>query len=398
MIRKFYGLLIFILCTSSLFSQVIKGKVTDAESGKTLSFVSVFINNSSIGTTTDAEGNFTIASPSSQRFEIITSYVGYETHTTSISPENSTRFLNIKLKQKSAELEQVIVSSYEKDGWTKWGKVFLENIIGTTPSAEHCKLKNSKAVRFIYNKKEQVLTAYASEPLQIENKYLGYNLVYDLQSFRFDYKNRIFFFSGYPFFTNLKGSSRKIEKWEKHRRYAYEGSLMHFMRALYRNKVQEAGFTMNVLQRFPNKEKARVKALYKNRLNINGNNVISISADSSEYFNSILAQSDSMDYVQKNTLPADSIAYGYDSTTAVLEFKNHLQVTFEKKKEMPSKALDHHYEIARPVSIFNFVNTGLVFVYSDGSYFEPNNILTEGYWAWSEKLSNLLPTDYKYNE
>ena len=66
---------------------------------------------------------------------------------------------------------------------------------------------------------------------------------------------------------------------------------------------------------------------------------------------------------------------------------------------MPSSHPGHNdYIIATPVSIISLIGKPYIFIYSDGSYFEPNNILTEGYWAWSEKLSNLLPTDYKYNE
>ena len=33
-------------------------------------------------------------------------------------------------------------------------------------------------------------------------------------------------------------------------------------------------------------------------------------------------------------------------------------------------------------------------VYKNGQYFSGENLLTEGFWAWSEKLSTLLPSDY----
>jgi hypothetical protein len=393
---KFLFCVLLFFVSFPLFSQVIiKGKITDAATGRGLQSVSVFINNSSIGTTTNERGDFTITSPSSQRFDIVTSLIGYETINTSISPENASQFFQIKLTQKSAELEQIIVQSYEKDGWAKWGKVFTEYILGTSPSATQCRIKNSKVVRFVYNKKKQILTAYASEPLEIENKYLGYNLIYDLQSFSYDYKNGYFYFAGYPFFKNIGGNERKLKKWQKHRQYAYEGSIMHFMRSFYSNTLAQNGFTMYVLQRVANKEKKRIKTLYKERSYRSGNQIILPYPDSASYYSNILSQSDSLDFLQKNPIPSDSVAYAYDSTTAVMEFKDHLQITYSKKKGMPSTKSSTDYVLAMPVSIISMIGRHYIFIYSDGSYNEPNNILSEGYWAWSEKLSNLLPTDYK---
>jgi hypothetical protein len=32
---------------------------------------------------------------------------------------------------------------------------------------------------------------------------------------------------------------------------------------------------------------------------------------------------------------------------------------------------------------------------ANGSYFDPTNLLSTGYWAWSEKIANMLPFNYK---
>ena len=54
-------ILIFILSAIVTQAQIrISGKVTDAKSGEALPFVSVYIKNSSIGTTTDLNGSFNI--------------------------------------------------------------------------------------------------------------------------------------------------------------------------------------------------------------------------------------------------------------------------------------------------------------------------------------------------
>jgi hypothetical protein len=71
-----------------------------------------------------------------------------------------------------------------------------------------------------------------------------------------------------------------------------------------------------------------------------------------------------------------------------MEFKDHLQINYSKKKEMPSSNSPANYVLAMPVSIISMIGRHYIFIYSDGSYNEPNNILSEGYWAWSEKLFN----------
>ncbi|MDG4870120.1 hypothetical protein P8631_19190, partial [Guyparkeria sp. 1SP6A2] len=40
----------------------------------------------------------------------------------------------------------------------------------------------------------------------------------------------------------IKNICRKIKKWQRNRFDAYQGSLMHFMRAVFRNRIAEEGF------------------------------------------------------------------------------------------------------------------------------------------------------------
>ena len=398
--KSIFILIILSFFAGTIYSQTfIKGKVTDAVTGKELPSVSIFINNSSIGTISDEHGNFTLKVKTGQRLEIIASSIGYESVVENISPENISQTLFIKMKQKSAEMEQVIVQSYEKDGWNKWGKTFTDYLIGTGRSSAFCTIKNSNVVRFIFDKNSGMLTAFTSEPLIIENKYLGYQLVYDLQNFVFDQKRRTFFFLGFPFFKDINGTERKDRKWQERRQYAYEGSILHFMRALYRNILTDEGFTMNILDRTVNKEKERIEALYKKLMRPDGRVIIQ-NQDSFNYYGKILSESDSLDFIHPSSIASDSVAYGYDSTTTVFNFTGHLQITYTKKKEVPDgkSFYAHTYTWQKPKSIISFITAPSIFVYADGSYFEAANILNEGYWAWSEKLSNLLPTDYKYEK
>jgi hypothetical protein len=40
----------------------------------------------------------------------------------------------------------------------------------------------------------------------------------------------------------------------------------------------------------------------------------------------------------------------------------------------------------------------VVAVLANGSYFSGKDILNLGFWAWSEKLSNMLPLDFKLSK
>ena len=165
------------------------------------------------------------------------------------------------------------------------------------------------------------------------------------------------------------------------------------MRSLYRNTLSQEGFSMNILERSVNREKQRIKKIYQKNFKQNSNLLFS---DSSVYSQRILKQSDSMDYVHPQVLSTDSVAYAYDSTTAVLIFKGLLQISYAKKKQVPTKDIFNPSTISvSPKSIIRFIDEPQVYILSDGSYYQPGNIMVEQYWGFSEKLSNFLPVNFK---
>jgi hypothetical protein len=297
-----------------------------------------------------------------------------------------------------------VIEPYLKDGWKQWGQFFLESFIGTTEQSLDCNILNKGVIRFRLSKKENKLKAYASEPLLIENKALGYRIRYQLENFLYDFKNRYVLYTGYPFFENLKGSDRKQKAWEKKRQETYYGSMMHFMRSVYRNTVIAEGFEVRHLQKIPNLEKQRVKAVYRqiaqarlagNQVTINSGNQ---TPDSAAYYEEILRQPDEKNVVGRDVLPGDSIAFAVDSLTAGLFFPDYLYVHYKKgavpveyKRLYPSGAhamLSHMF----------LINKQAVAIQSNGMYYDPTELVTTGYWGWSEKVSTMLPYDFKVKE
>jgi TonB family protein len=89
-------------------TKTIKGKVTDAEDGTALPGVNVTVKNTTIGTVTDAEGNFEIpsADPNS---ELVFSFIGL--HNVEV-PVNNEDNIDVKMSADFSELSEIVVVGY----------------------------------------------------------------------------------------------------------------------------------------------------------------------------------------------------------------------------------------------------------------------------------------------
>ena len=89
---------------------VITGKVTDKISGRSFGNVLVALENTNIGTITDAEGNYTLKIPADKVTALIFSHVGFKTTNVPIGNKN---VINIQLE------DETIVIDSEKSGTEK---------------------------------------------------------------------------------------------------------------------------------------------------------------------------------------------------------------------------------------------------------------------------------------
>lgn len=353
--------------------KVLKGVVVDEEKNKPLQNVSVFLNTTSIGTTTSEQGTFILSIPGGL-YELIISSVGFETHNQIINSNELPEFLTVRLKIKSKLLQTVTVEPYEPNGWEKWGQFFLESFIGISTNAQDCRIKNTEVVHFRHSKANGELTAIADKPLIIENKALGYTIMYQLESFKYDFKHRYLVYTGYPFFLPMNGSDAKRKRWESRRKDIYYGSLMHFMRSVYRNTLTQEGFEVRSLKKAPAMG-------------------IQLSKNGEDYYDQISNPDNYKDMIG-TALPGDSIAYAVNRTTAGLDFTNFLLVTY-KNKMTPS---DYTQQFPKSSTVMMsqiiLINRKPIEIQANGSFYNPADLLSAGYWAWSEKMARMLPFDY----
>ena len=378
-------LYIALLCATPLLAQkTLRGKLLSATDRKPVAAASVYLSNTSTGTVSKEDGSFAISPFPEGRYDLVVSSLGYEIYTATINAAELPDNLLILLKPKVKEMAGVTVVPFLKNGWEEWGQFFMDNLIGATPNAEDCKLMNKEAVRFRANQQKNLLEAVTSEPLVIQNKALGYTLTYDLELFEFRFGPGLCTYLGYPLFTEMQSTNpRKVEKWQRNRQAAYEGSMMHFMRSVYQNKLVENGFELRrVLRR-------------------KGKNAWGVDAQMPAILIDV-------------PLNGDSLAYSIDSATVQLQFNDYLQVVYPAKKLPKSYIAFNNNRILDKPTLNGTIRTtsrlstnmpltaeiyanqpseGVQVLYN-GHYYYSTNLVSMQYWAWSEKLSNLLPLDY----
>lgn len=303
------AILFLLLLTYSGFSQrTIKGRVVNQTTGAPVPGSSVFIANTSKGTVSNSAGTFELSDIPPGKHELVISSIGYETNVFSFHDGQLPLQLKIELSIKIKELENVTVEPSVEEGWDKWGSVFIDNFVGKTANARQCRIKNEKAIRFRYYKKSKRLIAYCDEPVLLENKALGYTNNYQLEDFEMNFDEKTIFFLGYSFFEPITtGGKGRQEKWEKKREEAYYGSIIHFMRSVYADRLLEEGFEVRRMTSILNYEKQRVEGLYSTSSVVKPGALdmtigtaikkepISFPRDSINYYESILRQPDHLE-------------------------------------------------------------------------------------------------------
>src|SRR5580704_18970705 len=124
---------VFAFAQDQYFS--VGGKVVDEKTKQPMPNASVFCQNTTVGTITNAEGNFTLRLKNGG-YDLVISYTGYQIKSQRISngnPENEN--MNIEMTEQDKSLTEVVVagSAEVADGWSKYGQFFMENFIGTSP-------------------------------------------------------------------------------------------------------------------------------------------------------------------------------------------------------------------------------------------------------------------------
>jgi len=240
--KKTALILLFFQITVISFSQVIKGTISDKKTKSAIDYASVYINGTFIGTYTDENGNFELDISKSPSMPVSISAIGY--YSVTLDEYSVSKPLIISLEPKIFELQEVVIKAKAIDRQRRANMVIFRNeFLGTTDNGRMCDILNEKDITFNYGSDRDTLKAYASKPILIENRALGYKITYYLDAFEFYRKEQSFFFKGNMVFTeDLTSDESKQQFYTKKRQYAYIGSRMHFFRTLWTNSLGSTGF------------------------------------------------------------------------------------------------------------------------------------------------------------
>lgn len=238
-----FKLLLFLFINFNLlaYNQVIKGTIKDKKTDKTICFAAVYFDGTFVGTQSDTAGNFELKISGNSSMPLTISCVGYYSVTL---PFTIGKPLLIYLIPKAYDMDGVVVSSKSLVGHRKKDLGLFKSVfLGTTPNAKLCYISNEKDISFNYGTDDDTLKAFASKPILIFNKGLGYKITYFLDKFEYYKKDSSFLFKGNFIFTEDLIND-ETQPYQRKREVAYLGSRMHFFRALWANKLIVAGFTV----------------------------------------------------------------------------------------------------------------------------------------------------------
>jgi len=238
----FFILLIAVIPISLSGQRYLRGRITDTENDKPIPGASVFISNTTIGTTTDTEGYYQLSIPEEGSYRLTISHVGYQSVFRDIEPGNVSMVINIAMN--IIELEEITVSARVRFR-QKDINLFWRTILGESPSRKTIHVLNPEVVYFYYNSETKKLKVTCREPLQIVNYETGYRIHYVLNSFTHDYNENDSDWSNQLIFSELKPENiRQKIKWEDKRRKLYSISLTKFIKSLYNNSLHNEGFVL----------------------------------------------------------------------------------------------------------------------------------------------------------
>jgi len=337
----------------------VRGRVLDAETNAPLPGTHVFIVQSMNGTVTDSTGRFRLDEVPSGVKRLYMSRVGYANKAVTFRPiPDRTQVLTLRLKPEVLESPPVTVSAERDEEWYERLDQFKRLFVGASAYAEKCTFVNPEVLRF-EEKWWGKFKARAEKPVIIENRALGYRLTYFLKEF--EESGPMVRWDGEPLFAPLTPrDSSEAARWRKNRREAYRGSLRHFLRALLDDRLEEEQFD---LYRLPRADAFR-RTSRADRLPTSRDRILEPAPDST----TLLDAWDRLEIIYR----------GEPESEAYLEWAD---ITRRAPRDHQTSQIE--------------LNEHPIHIDPDGKIVEPYGATLHRYFAFTTRMSNLLPREYE---
>jgi hypothetical protein len=221
-------------------AQVIRGSVVDSETGETVSYASVYLSGTTVGTVAGETGEFELDISRYTSLPLTISAVGYSSAT--LERYSQDKPLKIYLSPRVYNIPTLEISgaSLERERRDNL-EIFKDQFLGRGIYSKGCEILNEEDITFNYGADSVTLRAIAFKPLQVHNKALGYLITFHLESFEFCRRTGNALYTGKFIFTDHRSRiSRGVL--ERRRNNSYPGSAMHFFRSLWADELKAEGF------------------------------------------------------------------------------------------------------------------------------------------------------------
>lgn len=360
--KKSLLLATFLFLAVRIFAQTgtLTGQVKDAETGEPLPFCSVFVNNTTVATVTDLDGRYTLSGLEAVPLEIGFSFLGYTAQTRKITIKpGATLTINLSMVPLAQELSEQEVKSSRDKTWERDLRKFQNLFIGTDEAAAQTTLLNPWVIDFPAPVEKGTFLASATQPLEIENRYLGYKITFNLKEF-VDAPAAYRIVGAARFELLPPESEAQQAIWEKNRATIYQRSPMNLFRALLKGTQEREGFYLYGDKAGGSASMNLRSDIFANEL---GKSVVPYKADP---------------LVIPSSPPGDYL----------LQLKGRIEIHYQKGFAQANTYRDAPY----PISWLE-VKNGQVRVRENGMVLNPEDLVFSGDMD-RKRISNLLPLDY----
>jgi hypothetical protein len=399
---KLSNLLLFLFVSIATLASAqttrVSGRVIDADTQEPIPFVNVFFANTSIGASTDADGNFSFGRFAAGKYDLTVTYVGYSTfqQTLDFSVEREQQ-VNVTLRILPKKLNEIVVKP-DTTGWARNYREFKRLFLGETGNAAKCSILNPKDIHLFRDPETNSLVAHSIQPIQVENRALGYTLQYYLIQFEVNYSTGNTLIYGIPQYKSMPAQRRADSvRWARERKRAYEGSMLQFVRQVQANGLKSSGFEVKVIRQIPNPLRMSQSSIDANlqRLQTKMRSELQNGStrrleDSISFFMEENRKSKTVE-VMENTLLSGRELFG-DRKDSVVTYTGKLYVRYRRENKDPNYMSPMGEVDTRQNSFIHFTEPARL--YATGYFDPPKAIFLEKYWAWSEKIADMLPLDY----
>lgn len=374
---------------AQLPSPALSGRVVDADTGAPIELAHVFVDGTTLGDVTAADGSFHLTLPETHQFRVVVSMLGYQIESVNAN-RNTVEPIEIQLKPGLIWLDELTVEVERSRQWTQNLEQLKRLLFSTTPGGRSCVIDNPEVLELSSEARDGPLLARARAPLVISNRTLGYRVT--LHAFTLEGSDRVNKWQGRTYFEELiPESERQRQRWEERRRQAYAGSLRHFLHALTLGRLPEAGFEAYLVGR-PSEVSEQTPVLEMGVLGDSGTEPI---------------WPDELAVDVKRPRQWTRILYpAEDEATRTLKFSGALYVRYRHEREPRA----YHVYLRRYAGyprgvIFDkrYQSSWLELPFGEVAVDTLGNVVTwgdsfpltrYGYWAW-ERLGEMLPFDYR---